>query len=344
VTIRRSHIPALDGVRGIAVLLVLAHHYGHPVVARIGWVGVDLFFVLSGFLNTGILLDTRDQERFFRTFYARRSLRIFPLYYGLLIVSFVVLPLTPLARQTGIAELEPIQSWLWLYGSNILLAWRNAWVLRNDVFGFGHLWSLAVEEHFYLVWPAVVYWVAPRQLFVVCIVGMVSALAGRLLWALSLPEHGFACYVLTPFRADSLIAGAIVAVLMRQTSDTTLRRVARVGLIAGAISVLAVTLWARGFAYTSTPVYTFGFSALSILFASLITLSITPGFLNRLLSTRPLRWFGRYSYGIYVFQGFFGPILHSRLGDLSFVAMGVPPEGSAILADSFTSAKNAASV
>src|ERR671910_1052032 len=112
-------IPALDGLRGIAIILVLLHHFTFyrptaGIDARIGdvvfffWTGVDLFFVLSGFLITGILLDTRDSKRYFTTFYARRTLRIFPLYYLVLFLAFVVLPKFPVVHAVLIGQDGPV--------------------------------------------------------------------------------------------------------------------------------------------------------------------------------------------------------------------------------------------
>src|SRR3954464_3713102 len=129
----RGHLPALDGLRGLAIVLVLfTHAIALPLepvqgsldsavhaLARIGWTGVDLFFVLSGFLITGILLDTRNEPRRWSRFFARRSLRIFPLYYGVLVALFVILPLV--ARhwtEPTYLTLEKNQAWYWLYAVN----------------------------------------------------------------------------------------------------------------------------------------------------------------------------------------------------------------------------------
>ena len=168
-------IPALDGLRGIAIILVMLHHFTNyrptsGIDGLIGsvvfflWTGVDLFFVLSGFLITGILLDSRGSERYFTTFYARRTLRIFPLYYLVLFVAFVVLPQFPAVNAvlTGQVDLPP--QWpYWLYLENFSIAargWVHGWV---DVG-----WSLAIEEQFYLVWPLVIWLCPPRLLALLC--------------------------------------------------------------------------------------------------------------------------------------------------------------------------------
>ena len=155
----RTHtiIPALDGLRGIAILLVLIHHLTiyRPeggldswiaAVPLFGWCGVNLFFVLSGFLITGILLDTRDSPVFYRSFFARRVLRIFPLYYGVLFLGFVLAPLLlPMPDAYGRHQL-----WLWTYLANFAMPFGKGEP------AFSHFWSLCVEEQFYLVWPFLV--------------------------------------------------------------------------------------------------------------------------------------------------------------------------------------------
>ena len=176
-------------------------------VAATGWAGVDLFFVLSGFLITGILLDTKGAPRFFRTFYARRFLRIFPLYYGFLAIAFWVAPL--LDPSLGVVPLSA-QGWYWAYLSNVQLALAGAW--QKPVW-IGHFWSLAIEEQFYLVWPFLVYATSAKNLVRVCIALIVAALLTRV--ALVATGHGFATYVLTPCRTDALATGALIAALMR---------------------------------------------------------------------------------------------------------------------------------
>src|SRR6186997_1549382 len=171
-------IPALDGLRGIAIVLVMLHHFTYlrPTsgidalignVLFFGWTGVDLFFVLSGFLITGILLDTRNSRRYFTTFYARRTLRIFPLYYLILFIALVVLPKFPAVDRVLIGQDElidlPPQWPYWLYLTNFSIAdrgWVHGWV---DVG-----WSLAIEEQFYLVWPLVIWLCPPRLVALLC--------------------------------------------------------------------------------------------------------------------------------------------------------------------------------
>src|SRR5580704_3038698 len=159
-------IPQLDAVRGIAVLLVLLHNTGqYPslhlhLISDNGWMGVDLFFVLSGLLITGILLDTKKSENYFKNFYARRCLRIWPLYYSALLFMFVIVPLIRPSEAHAIFEARSAPWWSYpLFIQNFLVAIPTA---ATGLLGV--TWSLAVEEQFYLVWPLVVRFFSARQL------------------------------------------------------------------------------------------------------------------------------------------------------------------------------------
>src|SRR6185295_3788466 len=173
-----AHMDALDGLRGLAIVLVLLVHFvgddtPHGTLERwatrlanYGTWGVDLFFVLSGFLITGILYDSKTKAHYFRNFYVRRTLRIFPLYYGVLFALFVLLPVVPLAYPSGLSESLGHQAWLWSYASNLYVSLKGTWAALPYV---SHFWSLAVEEHFYLVWPIVVLAFAKRTLLAICV-------------------------------------------------------------------------------------------------------------------------------------------------------------------------------
>src|SRR5437899_698335 len=172
---RGDQMPVLDGLRGVAILLVILNHaIAWPlqpattrvdavvgVVAYAGWMGVDLFFVLSGFLISGILLDTRGQPGWWPNFIARRALRIFPLYYGALTVLFVLLPCLVRCSNTELVTLQENQRWYWTYTVNLLAALTHG---RGTPLYTAHLWSLSIEEQFYLIWPLIVWACRPRTL------------------------------------------------------------------------------------------------------------------------------------------------------------------------------------
>src|SRR5258706_538487 len=196
-----GHIPALDGLRGVAILLVLVLHFApyapglqaptvlldrlYLRVSGIGWTGVDLFFVLSGYLITGILYDTRGSKHYFRQFYARRFLRIFPLYYVALALFLIILP-WPHSFDSVIRELRGDAVWYWTYLYNMRVAATG--FLPSSA--LGHFWSLAVEEQFYLIWPIVVLWLGRKHLIVTCAVAVVAALACRLSMSSTTPCFG----------------------------------------------------------------------------------------------------------------------------------------------------------
>ncbi len=309
-----AHVPSLDGIRGIAILLVLVYHsvrYGgmQPTatldqifftLGRVGWSGVDLFFVLSGFLITGILCDAKGDDGYFRHFYARRILRIFPLYYGFLSVYFVILPsLTSHGAQFSFPWKDQI--WYWTYFVNVETALKGG----APVPALVHFWSLAVEEQFYLVWPWVVFALSRRTLMRACMAIVVGSLGLRV--ALRFMTHlPFAAYVLTPSRMDALALGGLLALVAREPDGLTrLARWARPATILSAVFLGMIFVWRHGLAFLDAVVQTIGFSLVAIFFAGIVVIALVspPGTVGgRLFAHRFLRFFGRYSYALYVFH------------------------------------------
>jgi peptidoglycan/LPS O-acetylase OafA/YrhL len=307
-------LKSLDGVRGAAILSVIAYHTlliaDQPAVLptlwsavmNSTWAGVDLFFVLSGFLITGNLIDSRGQEGYFRNFYARRTLRIFPLYYSVLTVVFLIGPLAFFLARLRLPEMYShviaSQWWLWTYLQNYLQSTGP-----HQLPGFGHFWSLAVEEQFYWVWPLVVFFSGNRILLRVCagVCVLSPFLRFSLLHCCLTP---WAVRELTFTRADTLLFGALAAVLVRESSIASkLSNTAKL-LAAAAILCLAVVLvryhWLP---YEAPAMEVAGYSAQGILFALFIYRIVTvQGRLAHWFSNPILRWFGKYSYAIYVFQ------------------------------------------
>lgn len=222
-----EHCPALDGLRGLAILMVSVYRFGreldpasHPAIAvvrrlvPVGQYGVDLFFVLSGFLITGILLRSKDRPHYYRNFIARRALRIFPLYFASLLLGLIVLP--QLFGTDMFDKARDQQLYLWTYTTNLRMSWLNSWCFGP----FDHFWSLAVEEHFYLVWPAILCFTRQRLLWV-CLTLILTVLVGRTLAATN-PAFGVAVETLTLFRLDALCMVVHLPCLF--SSMSTMRR------------------------------------------------------------------------------------------------------------------------
>jgi peptidoglycan/LPS O-acetylase OafA/YrhL len=318
----KDHIPSLDGLRGIAILLVFFRHYVPQdrqdplsVASRFGWIGVDLFLVLSGFLITGILIDTRESVNRFKSFYVRRVLRIFPLYF--LAIAIVII---------GTHFLQGFRSWInipiFLYGSNIVLAFPNGDLVFPPYFNCGHFWSLALEEQFYTIWPFVVYMTPDRRtLMRVCALGIAAAVIFRA-GAAHIGMSPVSAYSQLPTRMDGLLAGALLSLLVREANGQRYLNENRLRWIlwtacAAFVPVLVATSRIRlsapanlnAMRTTEKIAADVGFSILAIILAASLALSLIPGTTwNRVCSLRVLRFFGKYSYGLYVWHFLFIPI------------------------------------
>lgn len=291
-----ERVEALDGVRGIAILAVVAMHCAMFGMVRedirdhwltrgllLGWTGVDLFFVLSGFLITGILLRTKERPRFFTNFYARRALRIVPLYYLVITLLLFVLP-----RGAATSAAEKVPYYLWV--QNFAWAWPGE---ANPDIARTITWSLAVEEQFYLVWPAVVWFLGRTALLRVCWAMIVIAIALRFVL---LGAGAPTVYFLTPCRFDGLAAGACLALL--PLPPPWFGR----ALVAAGAAGLVATAWQSG---SSLPeknpdMQRWGILSALPLATGALVLARGNGLFARLCRSRVLRSFGRYSYCIYL--------------------------------------------
>jgi peptidoglycan/LPS O-acetylase OafA/YrhL len=300
-----ERIPALDGVRGIAALMVMWFHFfqfyspGGTGVAGMwikrlssaGQTGVDLFFVLSGFLITRILLAAKDQPRYFINFYTRRALRILPLYYLFLVIFVFIQP-------TLVGERTPSWTqhwWSWVYLQNIPMSF--GWPAYYPA----HFWSLAVEEHFYLIWPLIVFHLGRRSLAIVC----VSLVAACFFLRIGLLHTGISSFYFTPARFDTLSMGALLAVMEPEIRAERARSVRAFVCLA---AFLGITL-ALGFLLFSGSHASWlqiaKYPATGIAYAGLIGVAVTASAastFSRFFSWAALRWVGGISYGLYVYH------------------------------------------
>ena len=301
-----ARLRELDGLRGIAILLVTLKHLAINAIfftqatragismpmryeRRIfdaGWMGVDLFFVLSGFLITGILVDTAGHVHYYRNFIVRRALRIFPLYYAFLIVVLVSSP--SLARDDV--------PWFLAYLGNVHLFLINSWL---PLAALGPLWSLQIEEQFYLTFPWIVPKTSRKVLTRILIGSVAAALLIRIAFQLAIPGNDFATYTLTPSRMDALALGGLIAIALRQNPDILRHRlIPRLTIIA-----------ALGFALVwetrrAALINTIGYSFIDLTFAGVLILVITNAVprLTALCRLKPLVGLGVISYSLYMLE------------------------------------------
>lgn len=296
------HVAPLDGLRAIAVLMVLFAHFKEATPRRTwevfhqGGFGVYLFFVLSGFLITRILLSEKSKPGYFRNFYARRTLRIFPLYYGVLALQFwVLLPLFPTPRILADA---PYQGWLWAYGYNILTAIKGHYLFASDWMVLGHFWSLAVEEQFYLVWPFIVLALSRESLLKLCI-GIVALTPILRLGFYIAGANQYWVTMFTICQMDSLALGAMLACFESSGRLIAVVPMAwRVVLAVGTILVICSFFYPRSPETTLPLIFYHG--AVALFFGAVVALAVCGVF--RWLDNRVLREVGQKSYGMYVFH------------------------------------------
>jgi len=287
-----AFIPAFDGLRGIAILAVVLYHC-EPLLRGTflegiiiwGWSGVSLFFVLSGFLITGIILDDGATSGFYANFYARRFLRIWPVYWLLLFLHYFFFPFLFSGYRW---MLHDIAAAPWLF---LLLFVQNLWPIPLPG-SIGPTWSLAIEQQFYLFWTPIARRVPPRRLLLAATVMLAISPLVRLFG----PNH------LTPTNTithlDGLAVGSLVAIALRVLPwpPAVWKRIARCGLAVGAAGV--VLMLNRGSAWTDT-LLAIGFGGM--LLAALLGQSAPrPTLYCRALTLRPLLFVGKISYGLYV--------------------------------------------
>jgi len=332
---RMGRITVLDGVRGLAILLVVIYHYAQVPVSRqslfyyplaltsVMWSGVDLFFVLSGLLIGGTLIDHRTSPNYYSTFYLRRIFRIFPIYYlmiALLVVGQALFPRSPL-----FAGHMPV--WLFpLFAQNLVEDFTRAplWITVS--------WSLAVEEQFYLLFPFVVRALSPRALLRFAIAAVIGAPILRAVLVANGFGFGFV-YALSPCRADALGFGVLAAIIIR--SEPARRwvvqhaRLYQVCLPVLCCVAFTVVKWPR-FSYQTA-----GYSILALTYFLLtVLLLVNPlPWQTAVFSQRWLCWLGTVSYCVYLIHQ---PVRYGVLTLLSHPRSGVTTAIAIVTALLFT--------
>lgn len=338
-----SRIPELDGLRGLAVTLVVVSHYAyfgpapgdHPMgverlylyfqrLFAIGWSGVDLFFVLSGFLIGGILLDAKNSPSYYKTFYLRRFYRILPIYYLWILGYFLVMLtcrhwLTAFLRVPSEAAPDASVFWSFAFVQNVKFASYSAlgWAWLSPT------WSLAVEEQFYLIAPLLIRRLSSRALFgVMCAVTAAAPFAR--MWVRfhlqSQPVGLDQAYTLLPCRADALALGVLTALLWRNESfrkwlsqNTAILRIFAAVFLCGAVGL---GYWSPN--NFSLPMESVGYTWLAIFYASvlLLVLDRPSGAVGSFTRLKWLRELGRVSYCIYLIHLAAGWIFRAILDTL----------------------------
>ncbi len=299
-----SHIPALDGLRGSAILIVMFIHFylfqGTKAyldstflkqfwgLAAFGWCGVDLFFVISGFLITSILLNTKESPSYLKSFYSRRAVRIFPLYFLCLLLYYHV-PLSVFRIDPGLPH-SPHEIWFWTYLAN----WKiGLW--KNDELSL--FWSLCVEEQFYFIWPLVV-WITGKRTFPWLCLGLIGAsLCAGIGFELAGLPMNFVFMASFP-RAEAIVMGSLLAWLVRQSWRHRVTEHLKLLLPASFGLMLVCALnppYFQGF-------YTLQFLIVGVGWSALVLDCCThsDGLAARVMRSRFLGSFGKYSYAIYV--------------------------------------------
>lgn len=330
-----ERVSVLDGFRGLAILMVTVYRFAEvsltsDVIGKlpsrlfyIGASGVDFFFVLSGFLITGILVDAKTRTgSYFGRFYFRRGLRIFPLYFAMLVLVLFIIPGVSGDREF-IQQIRGDRTHLWLYTMNLYMAWMNDFCYGP----LNHFWSLAVEEQYYLVWPVIVFTLSPRNLLRFCLTALVVLTAFRI--GFSVAEFGsVAEKVFTLFRLDGLLLGSMAAIVTREVPSW--RDHLRAYRLSFAILffLLLCTLPLGSNDYTIRFTLVSGV-AVALLLASLS--SSAKSIEKTLLDNAPMRSLGKYSYAMYVFQLPMVPLLAPWVSPASLSVQIGSPLGAGVV-------------
>jgi peptidoglycan/LPS O-acetylase OafA/YrhL len=316
----KNHIRELDGLRGVAVILVIALHTfnrasyftTNPVLlfftklAAVGWVGVDIFFTLSGFLITSILLQAREKGDYFKNFYARRVLRIFPLYY---IAIMMILLFAPKIEEEFLSQLPKILPAMLLYQQNWLFVFSDLRITQY----LAVTWSLAIEEQFYLLWPLIVFFLKKGQLLKVSIwligLSILARVVSGFFWSHT-PDFFVFFYYNSFTRFEEILIGGLLAVFFtyQEMREKIQKYASPLFLISLAFFLILCFMTFSAVPnplYDNIPLTIFGYSLAAVFSASLIGVFIThpeESLLRKFFSHAVLQFFGRYSYSMYLFH------------------------------------------
>src|ERR671932_254247 len=313
---RPPRYPELDGLRGVAILMVVAYHYDlAPSLS-----GVDLFFVLSGFLLGGILLDKQEAPNYFKAFYARRFCRILPLYFVCLLVFLILLPLTlgwlgvdphyfgdyfgDSFEEISLGYPLPLRSYF-TFTHNFAMAQQGGWGTR----WLTHTWALAVEEQFYLFLPFFIRSFS-REKLPYLLVGLILSAPLLRVFLYGFHPHGdLAFYVLMPCRADALLLGVLGAYVIRNERCLNLLRThtkALYGLLALLLAAgVALTVLSKLLvptAYQPLVAASYGYSWLPLVYSCLVLIAVTEkrGLVTLATRIRPLSWLAVVAFGVFL--------------------------------------------
>jgi peptidoglycan/LPS O-acetylase OafA/YrhL len=303
-----AHLPALDAVRGLSMLMVAVYHMtfirptnafesGIVFVMQGLWVSVDIFFALSSFLITGILLDSVHKPGYFKKFWARRSLRVFPLYFLIVIFSLLILPYLNHPKMSNFGRIKGDEWYYWFYLQNIPIAWGGFRHAILDV-----TWTLAIEEQFYLIWPFVILLVPRARLPMALAALFVISLTARMIM-LGAGIHTVAAYVSTITRLEPLICGAAVALFIRDYKGAVdLNWVARLLMLFG-YGICLIVMLVHGFSdWDDKIILGIPTSLIGIGAAGLVLLGYAGGKGSGFLNSKILQLSGKYSYAMYLFH------------------------------------------
>jgi peptidoglycan/LPS O-acetylase OafA/YrhL len=320
-----KHNLLLDGMRGWAIIFVMIYHFSIPFqqalpannidlilgkLFQMGWLGVDLFFVMSGFLITTILYHSTENKGYFKNFYVRRILRIFPLYYAVLVLLLIVLPFLSDTLNQKTQVMQDNSIWFWTY----LVNWKIALLGDFRSFQGGYMWSLAVEEQFYIFWPLVVFF-GKKYLIPISL----TFIGFSFLLKILLTLNGFSAvslYTMTFTHIDGLLLGAVVSVLHCKKKLVYHRAlISKLTFLAIAVFILIV-IKEQGFVFYKLSVALLGVTALSIIFSYLLIKTIVAtkhSFYYKVFSYKPVIKCGQLCYGLYLLHQPIGVVISEKI-------------------------------